>query len=299
MTADSTLTQEHIGKILKGITIPSPPQIIADLQMEMAMPEPDLNEMADMISKDPGLAGGVLKTLNSPFYGNRDIASISQAVMMLGMTTVANIVNTLYLRDNLSQNDDVSDETYKAMIRFWDSATDVARACRIVAKRQRVNDPDMAYMLGLFHNAGIPLLMQRFPDYPEMIVQSYLLENERIVDVENKHLKTNHAVVSFYAARSWKLPEILCRVIAEHHNAVEIFSDKDKTNPDEKSYLAILKIGEHLAGLPRTIGNNKNDEEWQQIEESVLEYIGLSQFDYEDLVSYAADNGIGGQSYFM
>lgn len=299
MTADSTLTQEHIEKILKGITIPSPPQIIADLQMEMAMPEPELNEMADMISKDPGLAGGVLKTLNSPFYGNRDIASISQAVMMLGMTTVANIVNTLYLRDNLSQNDDVSDETYKAMTRFWDSATDVARACRIVAKRQRVNNPDMAYMLGLFHNAGIPLLMQRFPDYPAMIVQSYLLENDRIVDVENKHLKTNHAVVSFYAARSWKLPEILCRVIAEHHNAVEIFSDQDKTDPDEKSYLAILKIGEHLAGLSRTIGNNENDEEWQQIEESVLEYIGLSQFDYEDLVSYAADNGIGGQSYFM
>lgn len=299
MIADSTVTQENIENILKGITIPSPPQIIADLQMEMAMPEPDLNEMADMISKDPGLAGGVLKTLNSPFYGNRDIASISQAVMMLGMTTVANIVNTLYLRDNLSQNDDVSDETYKAMTRFWDSATDVARACRIVAKRLRVNDPDMAYMLGLFHNAGIPLLMQRFPDYPEIIVQSYLLESERIVDVENIHLKTNHAVVSFYAARSWKLPEILCRVIAEHHNAVEIFSDKNKTDPDEKSYLAILKIGEHLAGLSRTIGNNKNDEEWQQIEESVLEYIGLSQLDYEDLASYAADNGIGGQSYFM
>jgi HD-like signal output (HDOD) protein len=267
--------------------------------MEMAMPEPNLNEMADMISKDPGLAGGVLKTLNSPFYGNRDIASISQAVMMLGMTTVTNIVNTLYLRDNLSQNDDVSDEIYKAMTHFWDSATDVARACRIVAKRLRVNDPDMAYMLGLFHNVGIPLLMQRFPYYPEMIVQSYLLESERIVDVENKHLKTNHAVVSFYAARSWKLPETLCRVIADHHNAIEIFSDKNKTDPDEKSYLAILKIGEHLAGLSRTIGNNKNDEEWQQIEESVLEYIGLSQFDYEDLASYAADNGIGGQSYFM
>ena len=83
MIADSTVTQENIENILKGITIPSPPQIIADLQMEMAMPEPDLNEMADMISKDPGLAGGVLKTLNSPFYGNRDIASISQAVMML------------------------------------------------------------------------------------------------------------------------------------------------------------------------------------------------------------------------
>lgn len=58
MTDEQTLSQENIEKILKGITIPSPPQIIADLQMEMAMPDPDLNEMANMISKDPGLSGG-------------------------------------------------------------------------------------------------------------------------------------------------------------------------------------------------------------------------------------------------
>ena len=299
MIAEPALSTEDIEDILKGITIPSPPQIIADLQMEMAMPEPDLNEMAAMISKDPGLAGGVLKTLNSPIYGNRDIGSISQAVMMLGMGTVANIVNTLYLRDSLSHSEDISEEIQNAMNNFWDSAADVARACRVVAERLQVNDPDMAYMLGLFQNAGIPLLILRFPDYPEVLVKSYLLDEKRIVDVENNLIKTNHAVVSFYAARSWKLPEILCRVIAEHHSAAEIFSEKDKTDSTEKSYLAILKISEHLANLSKTIGNNDIDEEWEKIGESVVEYIGLSQFDYEDLVSYAAENGIGGQAYFM
>lgn len=299
MASELPLTQDNIEKILHGITIPSPPQVIADLQMEMAMPDPDLNEMADMISKDPGLAGGVLKILNSPFYGNRDIGSISKAVMMLGMNTVASIVNTLYMRDVLAQDDDVSDEVYKAMTRFWDSAADVARACRLVAQRLRFNDPDMAYMLGLFHDAGIPLLMQRYPDYLDVVAQSYLLEEPRIIDVENKHYQTNHAVISFYAARSWKLPEVLCRVIAEHHNVTEIFSDNDKTDPDEKYFLAILKLGEHIAELSQTLGNNKEDLEWQQSEAKILEYLGLSQFDYEDLVGYAADNGVGGQDYFV
>ncbi|MDH5599872.1 MAG: HDOD domain-containing protein [Gammaproteobacteria bacterium] len=299
MTAENPLTQENVDTILKGITIPSPPQIIADLQMEMAMPDPDLNEMADMISKDPGLAGGVLKILNSPFYGQHDIGSISRAVMLLGMNTVANIVNTLYLRDSMSQEDDIADDVYKAMTRFWDSATDVARACYMVAYRLRYQSADMAYMLGLFHNAGIPLLMQRFPDYPDVIAESYLHKEHRIVDCENKHYDTNHAVISFYAARSWKLPELLCKVIAKHHSVVEIFTDKDQTDPDEKYLLGILKMGEHLTGLARTIGNNEQDIEWQKIEESVLDYLGLSQIDYEDLVAYAADQGIGGQTYFM
>lgn len=299
MAAETPITQESIEKILKGITIPSPPQIVADLQMEMAMPDPDLNAMADLISKDPGLAGGVLKTLNSPFYGNRDIGSISKAVMMLGMNTIANIVNTLYLRDSMSQQDDIADDVYKAMVRFWDSATDVARACHLVAQRLRYNNPDVAYMLGLFHNAGIPLLMQRFPDYPKIMSESYLLNEHRIVDSENKYYKSNHAVVSFYAARSWKLPPLLCQVIAQHHSAIDIFSEKDRTDPDEKYLLGILKMGEHLAGLFRTIGNTDEDLEWQQIEEGVLDFLGLSQFDYDDLVAYATDNGIGGQTYFM
>ena len=297
--AELAITPEYIEKVLKGITIPSPPQVVADLQMEMAMPDPDLNEMADMISKDPGLAGGVLKTLNSPFYGNRDIASISKAVMMLGMNTIANIVNTLYLRDSMSQQDDIADDFYKAMVRFWDSAADVARACQLVAERLRYNDPDMAYMLGLFHNAGIPLLMQRYDDYPKIIAQSYLLDERRVVDAENKHYQSNHAVVSFYTARSWKLPSVLCQVIAEHHSAIDIFTEDDKTEADEKYLLAILKLGEHLAGLHRTIGNNESDLEWEQIQNNVLEYLGLSQFDYDDLVVFAADSGIGGQTYFM
>lgn len=299
MPAKPDLTQENIENVLRGITIPSPPQIIADLQMEMAMPDPDLNEMAALISKDPGLAGGVLKTLNSPLYGNRDISSISKAVMMLGMTTIANIVNTLYLRDYTTQNEGTSDEIYKAMTHFWDSATDVACACRIVAKRIGSCDPDKAYMLGLFHNAGIPLLMQRFSDYPQILVKSYLLEGKRIIDIENEQYNTNHVVVSFYAAKSWKLPKILCRVIGEHHNAVEIFSSNDKTDPDEKTYLAILKMGEHLANLSRSIGNNETDEEWEKISEDVLEYIGLSLIDHEDLASYASEKGIGTQDYFM
>ena len=299
MAAESPISQDDVEKILKGITIPSPPQIIADLQMEMAMPDPDLNAMAEMISKDAGLAGGVLKTLNSPFYGNHGIGSISKAVMMLGMNTVVNIVNTLYMRDYMSQQDDISDDLYKAMTRFWDTAVDVARACQLVALRLRFNESDMAYMLGLFHNAGIPLLMHRFPEYPEIMVNSYMVGDHRVIDTENRLLKTNHAVVSFYAARSWKLPDVLCRVIADHHSAINIFSENDNTNSEQKYFLAILKLGEHLTALYRIIGNNEVDTEWVQIQDKVLEYLGMSQFDYEDLVSYAAENGIGIQNYFM
>ena len=37
------ISEERVAKILKGITIPSPPQILADLQLAMYDPDPDLN----------------------------------------------------------------------------------------------------------------------------------------------------------------------------------------------------------------------------------------------------------------
>ena len=193
--------------------------------------------------------------------------------------------------------ENLSDETYQVMTRFWDSATDVARACQLVAHRLRYTNEDMAYMLGLFHNAGIPLLMQRFSQYPAVMSEAYQLPVTRIVDRENQQLETNHAVVSFYAARSWKLPPMICRIISQHHNTRDIFANDDDN--DEKTLLGILKLGEHIAGLHRTLANQEEDLEWQQSREKILEYLGLSEVDYEDLVAYAADQGIGGQTYFM
>lgn len=42
MSAESELAQENIEDVLKGIRIPSPPQIIADLQMEWLCQTPIL-----------------------------------------------------------------------------------------------------------------------------------------------------------------------------------------------------------------------------------------------------------------
>ena len=58
-------------------------------------------------------------------------------------------------------------------------------------------------------------------------------------------------------------------------------------------------MGEHLANLSRSLGNNESDEEWGNISEGVLEYIGLSSFDYDDLAAYALEKGAGSQDYFM
>ena len=206
------LTQEQIQKLLQGISIPPQPQIMVDLQMEQMMPGCSLQNIAKLISQDVGLAGSILKTVNSPFYGlSNKITSISQAVSLLGSKTVINLVNAQSIRGELSDNEIV------ALGRFWDSAMEIAMTANVIAKQIGFPAPDEAYTLGLFHNCGIPLLMMRFPNYPDVMIEAYSRTNERIVDIENAMINTNHAVVGYYVGKSWNLPAYLCEAIHEHH----------------------------------------------------------------------------------
>lgn len=207
------LSEEQINKILQGISIPPQPQIMVDLQMEQVMPDPDINHIAKLISQDVGLAGTVLKVVNSPFYGlANEITSIQQAVGILGMGSVVNIVNGISIKSSMS------DETIKALTRFWDTAMDIAMTSATLAKQVGYNYPDNAYALGLFHNVGVPLLMARYDNYMDIMEESYSGGSNRIIDFENQQINTNHAVIGYYTAKSWNLPKVLCSIIAEHHD---------------------------------------------------------------------------------
>ena len=282
------LSAEYIQQVLQGISVPPQPQIMVDLQMEQVMPSPDLRAIAKLISQDPGLSGALLKLVNSPFFGltNR-IASIQQAVNLLGCNTVINLINAQSIRGELT------DEAIVTLNRFWDTAQDVAMTCLTLAKRIGYHSPDEAYTLGLFHNCGIPLMLKRFPNYMAVLEEAYAsaTDERRIVDTENRLLNTNHAVVGYFTAKSWNLPLHLCEAIASHHNALAIFTEDSSRDAQLKTLLAILKMAEHICASHRVLGNQSDDFEWQSIEQMVLEYVGLSEYDFENLRESIRDMG--------
>ncbi len=291
----SELTDQQISSALQGISVPPQPQIMVDLQMEQLMPDPDPKVIAKLISQDPGLSGSLLKVVNSPFFGlaNR-ISSIQQAVSLLGVGRVVNIVNAQSIRGELT------DENIVNLNRFWDSAQDVAMTCMTLAKRIGCVEPDEAYALGLFHNCGIPLMLSRFPYYIEVMEESYAQSEKRLVDVENERMNTNHAVIGYYTAKSWLLPRHLCDAIASHHNAEQVFLSPLGNDPVQKNLLAILKMAEHICKAYRVLGNHSVDHEWNAVGAAILEYVGLSEYDFENLEANCQEmTATGGDSYYQ
>ena len=71
--------------------------------------------------------------------------------------------------------------------------------------------------------------------------------------------------------------------IANHHNALAIFSDESSRNSSAENLLAILKMAEHICASYRVLGNQNEDHEWNTIAPLVLDYVGLSDYDFETL----------------
>ena len=274
------LSAEQIQQALQGISVPPQPQIMVDLQMEQYMPDPDLEVIARLIAQDPGLSGALLKVVNSSYFGlSNKIASIQRAVNLLGSRSIINLINALSIKGEMS------DDTIVTLNRFWDTAQDVAMTCLTLAKRTGAQAVDEAYALGLFHDCGVPLMLKRFPNYMAVLEEAYASAGPdcRVVDTENNAFNTNHAVVGYYTAKSWRLPQHVTDAIANHHNALAIFSDESSRNPQLKNLLAILKMAEHICSSYRVLGNQTVDHEWNAISHLVLDYVGLSDYDFESM----------------
>ena len=284
----ATLSEQDITEILRGISIPPQPQIMADLQMAQAFDPPDLNEISKLISRDVSICDSVIKLANSPYYGlGQSVTSIEQAIMLIGVDAVINTVNGFAMRSSLV---DVS-----FLNRFWDCAEDTAKLARIISQRLQLESPGAMFLLGLIHNAGIPLLVHAYPNYRDVLAEAYALNDGILTATEDKHFNTNHAVLGYYLARSWKMPLYICDAITEHHDLQRQLAESTSRGGPMLNMLCILKLSEHLAGLHHQLGRHELDLEWQAVETSLLEYLGMSEDDIGDLQLVCTDMGIGQQ----
>ncbi|TYL48688.1 HDOD domain-containing protein [Marinomonas sp. IMCC 4694] len=284
----STLNENQLKRILQGISIPPQPQILVDLHMEQAMPDPDMARISDIISHDVSLSAAVLKLVNSAFFNlPKKITSIQQAVVLLGPASVTNIVNGLAVKSELS------DDTIQSLHSFWDTATDIAAICSSLAVQLNVKYRDECYALGLFHNAGIPLMMKRFNGYQEILNQGYNNPDFCLTDMENQIFKTNHSVVGYFLAISWGLPKSCCDVIARHHRIDYMFTHRVPGDTIPLTLAAILKLAEHIASTYRHIGNATEDHEWQKISHCIMDHLELSEYDLDGLIEVCHEQGLG------
>ena len=268
---------------LKGIIIPPKPQILVDLQTA----GDDTNKIASLIEQDPGISASVLKTINSPYFGiPNKVTSIHKAVLLLGIGSITNIVNALSLKFSLPGNQQ------EQLEEFWDSSMDVAKVAGAAAGLLKHCSRDLAYSVGLFHNCGIPLLMQKDQAYTDLIHQSYSSSNS-IVSLEREKVGLDHALIGAKLCKLWNLNDKLCCAIKHHHDDNRVYDLPNLSN-ESKSLIAILQLSEHIAEVHRTLGRQTEDLHWEKNKKGIFERLGIIEDDYQgirdEIVEQALNN---------
>jgi len=262
-----------------GVVIPSKPQILIDIQAAGT----DTEKVIELIEQDTGISASVLKTINSPYFGLRvNVSSIQKAVLLLGIDSVISIVRSLALRSNLNTGPDVNMEEY------WDSSMDVAKAAGSIATQTKICNRDTAYTLGLFHNCGIPILIQKYSNFLDIVKQAYADEKLGVLKVERNATKLDHAYVGYKLCKLWNLSDKLCQAIRYHHHGKSFFKEK-KISDEIKILGAVLMFAEHVAEVHRTLGGQDQDYVWDDIAPTVLEILGLNEENYQNIKEYILD----------
>lgn len=242
------------------VVIPPQPAILHELHELVSDPDYSLGDVGKLIAKDVGLAAVILRLANSPAFSFRArVDNIQRAVTTIGVSHLTNIVKAFELRKAIG-----GDEA--AMARFWDRSTEVARIAAVIAGKQVAVcniSVDQAYLAGLFHDCGVALLMQRFPDYGKAM---HLDDASVWVDLtlEDQRYQTEHAVVGYLVAKHWHLPTFICDAIRFHHDMLQV-------EHASRTMVCLLQLARHIY----SVSMRQEDIEWYRVKDQVLDECGL------------------------
>ena len=91
----TTLTIENrVKQVVSNIrNLPTPPIVFHQIQKVLNDPKVSAAQVAAILAEDPAMSVKVLKMTNSAFYGlSREIESVKQAVVIIGMEAIRNLV---------------------------------------------------------------------------------------------------------------------------------------------------------------------------------------------------------------
>lgn len=252
------------------IKIPPRPQILQDIENMLRDDNATERMIGQLIARDVSLTAEVFKLANSPLYRRgAKIESLEQAVRLLGRKAMGDISRSALLRQQLGGNN-------ANMESFWDRCTDIATICSVLCdqlERPGKLTAEQAYLIGLFHDCGVPVLMQHIKGYGQAQFTTAGAPDFLSADDDNA---TSHCIAGLMVAQEWELPAILCEAIRSHHYVIS--DEQDTPHP-----VALLQLALHAYAKSQ----GWEDMEWGFQQDAILKTLDIAPDRTDSIVDEA------------
>ena len=179
----------------------------------------DARNLSEMIQRDQALAGHVLRVSNSAAYAPKEpIVSLQQSVSRLGIGTICEIAMAVALKGRIFQV-----PGFQARIReLWVHSSATGMFAKEIARLLRRN-VESAFMCGLLHDVGKPLVMQLMCDLAKQ-------RNAKSIPplVMEAAMDEFHCEVGCRMVERWQLAEWMTEAIRFHHDHAQACTYRDE-----------------------------------------------------------------------
>lgn len=241
-----------------GLKIPAQPRVLLEFQECVLRGDTNTRMLARILASDPGVSAMLFKLVQSAVYRRyQPFSSIEHILRAIGIKQTCNLVHAIALASVLPSTDN-----QMAFEAFWARSQAIALlAMQIADERISVCNifPDQAFLAGIFHDCGVPVLMQRFPEYRKLM---RLDEPGRWIEpsLENAHFSMDHCVIGYLVGRHWRLPDFICDAIRFHHDIDSL------DNHAARTMAAILQMATQIHYLDLRLENP----DWASVRAEVL-----------------------------
>lgn len=193
--------------------VPPVPVVASKVMLLLQNPLYSLKTLAATISRDPGISARVLKVANSVHYlQQQKVTTLDRAMIVLGEIFIRNLVFESCLRSSGSHFGPLQK-------RLWENSIGCAIAARLIAARTRaVQDPEEAFLAGLFRHLGKNVMAARHTVLYQQVIEITDHRQGHILDVERAFFAYSHEKIGAALLHSWNFPSTLIESTLHHHD---------------------------------------------------------------------------------
>ncbi|WP_372956738.1 HDOD domain-containing protein [Marinobacter sp.] len=233
------------------LILPTLPEVALQVRDIAEAEDSSIMDLVKVISNDTALSARLIRVCNSPlFRGSRAIENLNMAVSRLGMAYTSNLAMGLAMEQMFQATSDMIDKRLRAN---WQTSTEVAGICHVLAQQYTRLKPDQATLAGLVHMIGVlPIL--RYVEDQDVQISSIMLDNV----IDELHPRIGASIL-----KRWDFPEDLQMVPLEYQNYRRQVASADYAD------LVMVANLQLLAGTDNPV----NEMDWSRI--SAFDRLGL------------------------
>ena len=203
--------------IAKVRNLPPVSSVALELARLLEQPDASNEDIVALLKQDGVLTAKLLRACNSPMLGlDGQVASVDQAVLMLGYRQIFQMVSALAFRSTLSAALPAYDLEKEAL---WQHSLVTSHAAQLATNEclDFQADESVAFTAGLLHDIGKLITSQFITPEVKMAMRLKIAHGCSLVEAERCLLGADHAEVGAALLYIWRLPEFIVEAVGMHH----------------------------------------------------------------------------------